>query len=167
MKFDLIKGRLGTHRFHSMLVHFPSGLYPFSLVMDVLAIATASPDYSIAGKYALIGACATSALAIIYGAIDFLQIPSNDPAWRKAGIHALLNITWFIIFSSLLFYRLKHGDEITSWTYLGFMSVSTAGLFFSNFLGADLIISHHVGIASEGIIKRDKDKTNLPGKNRQ
>lgn len=160
MKFDPIKGRLGKHRFHSMLVHFPTGLYPFSLIMDILAATTASPEYSLAGRYALIGAVATSALAIIYGAIDFLQISPQDNAWRKAGIHALLNTTWLIIFSSLLFYRMKHGNEIEGWTYLGIMSVSTAGLFFSNFLGADLIISHHVGITLDGIPKYEKNKTN-------
>lgn len=143
---NLLKGRLGNHRFHPMLVHFPSGLYPFSFVMDLLGVVTGNPDYAVAGMYSLVAAVGMSVVAVVYGSIDFLQINSNSKAWKPAGIHALLNVTWFILFSSLLFYRMKHMDVAPGWIYLTIMGFSTMGLFFSNYLGADLIIRHRVGL---------------------
>jgi len=114
--------------------------------MDLLCCITGNPEYALAGKYSLLGAVGMSVMAMIYGAIDFLQIDSKSKAWKTAGIHALLNVSWFIFFSSLLFYRMKHEDLACGWIYLTIMGFSTAGLFFSNYLGADLIITHRVGI---------------------
>lgn len=103
MKIDPLKGRLGNHRFHMMLVHFPSALYPFSLVMDSLCLAAGDSAFGIAGLYALEGAVGTSVIAMIYGAIDFLQIDSTSKAWKIAGLHALLNVSWLLIYTVLLF----------------------------------------------------------------
>lgn len=148
MKFNPLTGRLGNHRFHTMLVHFPSGLYPFSFAMDLLASTTGNTAYATTGLYSLAAAVGMSVLAMVYGFIDFLQISAKSKAWKTGGIHALLNVTWFVVFSSLLFYRIKHGDTAGGWTYLSIMGISTAGVFFSNYLGADLIMTHRVGIES-------------------
>lgn len=129
-----------------MLIHFPTGLYPFSFVMDILCSLTGNPDYRVVGLYSLAGAVIMSVLSMVYGAIDFLQIDSKGKAWKTAGIHALLNISWLILFSSLLFYRIKYGHVTGGWIYLSMMGFGTAGLFFSNYLGADLVHKYRIGI---------------------
>ena len=146
MRISFIEGRLGKHRFHSMLVHFPSGLYPFSFIMDGLGFLLNNNSFTSAGLYSLIGACGSSILAMVYGAIDFLSIESGTSIWRKAGVHALLNSTWFIVFSILLLFRLKNPAGPLSWIYLGIMASALVGLFYSNYLGADLIVRHKIGI---------------------
>lgn len=132
-----------------MLVHFPSALYPFSLLMDFLSWATGNPAYGPAAVYSLIGALSMGIIAMIYGANDFAQIDPKNRAWKMAGIHALLNACWFIVYSSLLFYRIKHPDFPISWIYLVIMTFTTAGLFFSNYLGAELVIKFKLGIVEE------------------
>ena len=144
MRFDLFQGRLGKHRFHPMLVHFPTGLYPFSLVADISRTMTQNDSFYVAGLYALYGAVGMSVPAMLYGVIDFLKIETTNAAWKKAGLHALLNLLWLMIFCTLLFYRIKHLNVGT--VYISVSALSTAGLFYSNYLGADLIISHRIGI---------------------
>ena len=108
-----------------------------------------NPAYADTGLYALIGAPGTGVLAMIYGANDFLQLDSKEKAWKTAGIHGLLNLSWFILYSALLFYRLKHEVVICSWVYLSLMGLITIGLIFSNYLGADLIVRYRIGIDHE------------------
>jgi uncharacterized membrane protein len=129
-----------------MLIHFPSALYPFSFVMDGLGFLLNNNSFNSAGLYSLIGAIGASILAIVYGTIDFLSIESGTNIWRKAGIHALLNSTWFIVFSILLLYRMKNPEEPIGWIYLTIMGSALIGLFYSNYLGADLIVKHRIGI---------------------
>lgn len=141
---DLFRGRLGKHRFHPMLVHFPSALYPFSVVMDGLGLWYDNSAFHLAALYSLEGALGMSVLAIIYGAIDFLQIDSKHSAWKTAGFHALLNACWFIMFGVLLFYRLKHNELGVG--YVSVAGLTVAGMFFSNYLGGELIVKHKIGI---------------------
>ena len=98
----------------------------------------------IAGKLSLYAAVGMSVPAIFYGLMDFLKIDSTSSVWKKAGLHGLLNFIWFLIFCTILFYRVKH-DPVGN-LYLLIMALSTIGLFYSNYLGADLIISHRIGI---------------------
>ena len=147
MSVNILKGRLGHHRFHPILVHFPSALYPFSLVMDFIHVWTSDESFRLAGLYALEGAIAMSAIAMIYGAIDFLQIDPKSKPWKTAGLHALLNLSWLVGYVILLFYRLKY--EHIGWTYIAIMTGIVFGLFFSNYLGAELIVRYKIGIKSE------------------
>ena len=144
MKLDLLQGRVAKHRFHPMLVHFPTGLYPFSLATDIIGFVSLNDNFFNAGWYALFAAVGMSVPAILYGLLDFLKIETSSQAWKKAGIHALLNLLWFMIFCTLLFYRIKHLS--VGVVYIAIMGLSTVGLFYSNYLGADLIISHRIGI---------------------
>ncbi len=147
VKINLLKGRLGNHRFHMMLVHFPGALYPFTLLLDILWWITENPEFGFAARYSLIGAISMGVVAMIYGINDLVQIDPKSRAWKIAGIHALLNACWFVAYSSLLFYRMKHHDFSMGWSYLSIMSLTTAGLFYSNYLGAELVINHKVGIS--------------------
>ena len=144
---DLLQGRLGKHRVHPMLIHFPTGLYPFSLAMDIIGRVSGTSDYWLAGKFSLYAAVAMSVPAMFYGLMDFLKINSESSAWKKAGLHALLNLVWFMVYCTILFYRHKHVSVGN--IYLVIMAVTTLGLFYSNYLGADLIISHRIGIESD------------------
>lgn len=112
--------------------------------MDCLGLWLEDPAFGFAALYALEGALGMGVLAMIYGAIDFLQIDSQHKAWKTAGLHALLNVSWFIIFSMLLFYRLKHPD--VGGVYVSIAGFAVAGMIFSNYLGGELIVRHRIGI---------------------
>jgi uncharacterized membrane protein len=145
MGLRVLKGRLGKHRFHPMLVHFPSGLYPFGLVMDCIGFYTGDPVFYYAGWYAMVAALSTSLLAITYGAVDFLQL-KDRVVWNKAFYHAALNGLWFITFLVLAFLRYKYSIGSITGIHLLVEGVCVVGLFYSNYLGADLVVRHRVGI---------------------
>jgi len=92
VSFNLLQGRLGKHRLHPMLVHFPTGLYPFSLVVDIIGFVTGDVEYFTAGRFSLFAAVGMSVPAILYGLLDFLKIDPDSSAWKKAGLHAILNV---------------------------------------------------------------------------
>jgi uncharacterized membrane protein len=146
MKVDLLRGRLGHHRFHPMLVHFPVALYPFALVMYWLADYLGNPALSKSGLYAHGTALTVSVLAIIYGLIDLLEIDSRSEAWKTGITHASLNALWFFTFLILFALALKRPDTISSAGFLVTMGVATLGVFVSNYYGAQLIIRYHIGI---------------------
>jgi len=146
MKLDLFKGRLGAHRFHPMLVHFPGALYPFSCVMDGLYFFMQDERFAFAGFCSLSGALAVGIVAMVYGAIDFLQIDSHDKAWKVAGLHGLANVIWFTAFAILLGYRIKNGISSIDMTYLIVAAILTVGMFVSNYLGAELVQRYKIGI---------------------
>jgi uncharacterized membrane protein len=115
--------------------------------MDILASLTSNSDYLIVGRLSLFGAVGMSVPAMVYGLLDFLKIDPNNSAWRKAALHAILNGVWFMVYCTMLFYRIRH--EAVGIPYLVTMALSTIGLFYSNCLGADLIISHRIGIDAD------------------
>jgi uncharacterized membrane protein len=124
--------------------------------MDFMGSVLGNADYFIAGRLSLFVAVVMSVPAIFYGLMDFLKIDSASRVWKKAGLHGLLNFIWFLIFCTMLFYRVKH-DPVGS-LYLLVMAVSTIGLFYSNYLGADLIISHRIGIEPEAEKKSEREQ---------
>ena len=140
-----MEGRIGQHRFHSMLVHFPAALYPFSFVMDAIGFYLNSSAFAFSGYCALITALGSSIIAIVYGGLDLLKIKAGTPTWRQACMHAFLNSVWFLVFSSLFLFRLKHPNDGIGLPYLIINALTLMGLFYSNYLGADLIIRHGVG----------------------
>ena len=146
MKVDFIRGRLGHHRFHPMLVHFPIALYPFGLVMYWLAGRLENPALSDSGLYAHGAALGFSVLAVVYGLIDLLAIDSKSRAWKTALTHAALNACWFFVFLILFAFALKRPGTVDSTAFLVVMGGATVGVFVSNYFGAQLIIRHHVGI---------------------
>lgn len=150
MKIDLVRGRLGAHRFHPMLIHFPVALYPFSVVMYWLS--RDEPALSTAGLYAHAAAVAVSVVAIVYGLMDLIKIDSRSAAWRTGIVHAGLNACWFFTFIILLAYRIKHPDAGGGTAFLIIMAVATLGVFVSNYFGAEMIVRHRVGVSesSEG-----------------
>lgn len=146
MKVDLLRGRLGHHRFHPMLVHFPVALYPFGLVMYWLGNRHDNPALADAGLYAHGAALAVSVLAIVYGLIDLVKIDSKSEAWKTGIAHAALNALWFFTFLILFVLALKHPEVSASTSFLVTMGTATLGVFVSNYFGAQLIIQHHVGV---------------------
>jgi|SRR5690606_16518074 len=146
MKVDLLRGRLGHHRFHPMLVHFPVALYPFGLVMYWLAGHLDNPALSDSGLYAHGAGLAISALAIIYGLIDLLGIDSKSDAWKTGLVHAGLNACWFFTFLILFALAYKRPETVNGAGFLVTMSAATIGVFVSNYFGAELIVRYRVGI---------------------
>lgn len=140
--------RLFGHPIHAMLVHFPSALFPMSWLFDVGAIYFNSSCLSCAAFYSVAAGIVLGFVAAIFGSIDYVNLPPSHAAWNKASLHALLNVTWLIIFSILFGLRLKTYPSIAfaSPPELILSTIAVAGLIFSNYLGGELVFRHKLGM---------------------
>lgn len=136
------------HPFHVMLVHFPTGLYPFYVLSDLLGVIHDDLSFANAAFYALICGYGGSIIAAIFGAIDYFNIKTEHPGWSTASRHAALNIIWIIGFTIVLKLR-YHYFVNTSVTNASILFVSTfllLGMFYSNYLGGKLIFTYGIGV---------------------
>lgn len=150
---QLTKGRLFGHPIHSILIHFPSALFPMSLVFDISGLWFQSACFACAAFYSLAAGVVLGFLASMMGLIDYLKLPSSHSAWNKASLHGLLSITWLTVFSIELGLRLKQFPLVRPATTLelGLSIAAVVGVIFSNFLGGDLIFKHKIGIDNQSV----------------
>lgn len=144
--FSRLKEKM--HPVHVVLVHFPSALYPFSLVMDALGIYYANLVFSASAYYALLFAFLSSLLAAVFGAIDYLNLKAEHKAFRTASIHGGLNVLWMLGFGVAV--KLRHNffsvNELPSIAYLMLMVFLVIGVAYSNHLGGDLVFKYGIGV---------------------
>lgn len=143
-----MRARMFGHPIHAMLVHFPSALFPTSLALDVLARLGGGSSYAAAAFYAMAGGLLGGAAAAVFGAMDYFRLPATHAAWKKASLHALLNLVWLMWFGVLFGLRLKQYPQIELATTLAIIlsGAAVAGLLFSNFLGGELVFRHQLGV---------------------
>jgi uncharacterized membrane protein len=144
---ELLRARIAGHPVHSMLVHFPSALFPMSLIFDILSVAMHSQCLACAAFYCIGGGLLLGFAAAIAGAIDYSHLPPSHPAWNKASLHALLNILWMILFAIVFGLKLKSYPNIVLASQIEIIisAISVIGLIYSNYLGGDLVFRHQLG----------------------
>ncbi|VVC75383.1 hypothetical protein AQUSIP_06730 [Aquicella siphonis] len=144
---QLLRARIAGHPVHSMLVHFPSALFPMSLIFDILSIFTQNQCLACAAFYCLGGGIILGLSAAFAGAIDYSHLPSTHTAWYKASLHALLNVTWIILFSIVFGIKMKKFPNIAYASPIEIIisSASVIGLIYSNYLGGDLVFRDKLG----------------------
>lgn len=145
---DIVRGRFLGHPIHSMLVHFPSALFPSAWFFDLVSIISQNNLYSLIAFYILGLGVLSGILAAIFGAMDYVSLPPKDIAWKKASLHALLNVLWLCIFGTLFGISMIHYPDIKIVSLAQFivLTITVFGLLISNFLGGELVFRHHVGL---------------------
>lgn len=143
----LMRGRLFRHPIHAMLVHFPSALIPTSVLFDVLSWWYTNKLLAIVAFYTLFLGLLGGIVAALFGAIDYFHLPSVHIGWKKASLHALLNIIWLMVFGVLFGIRTTQYPliDIASAPELIISVFCVLGLIFSNYLGGELVFHHKIG----------------------
>jgi uncharacterized membrane protein len=143
---DLARGRLFGHPVHMMLVHFPSALFPVSLIADIAGIVFKEHNFFIFGFYSAVTGTTFGWLALLFGIVDLLKIPGEQPAFNKALIHGGLNFLWLTIFTIIIGMEIKNHPQI-GYSLLKVIgkSIAVAGLLFSNFIGGELVLKYGIG----------------------
>jgi uncharacterized membrane protein len=122
-----------------------------SLALDVLARLGGGSAFAAAAFYTMAGGLLGGVAAAVFGAMDYFRLPATHAAWKKASLHALLNFVWLMWFGVLFGLRLKPYPQIELATTIEIIlfGVAVAGLFFSNFLGGELVFRHKLGVIEE------------------
>ncbi|KAA9331780.1 DUF2231 domain-containing protein [Adhaeribacter soli] len=151
--------KLDYHPPHLILIHFPAALFPMDLVCSAIALYRQDQSFNYAAFYALGGGVLVGWLAVMFGFVDLSRIPAERKAALNTGlIHGSIN-TVMLIGYSVLFFLQWRSPEITYATVplLLLKGVLLLLLIVGNYLGAQLLLKHKIGILNHS-------ETPQPGK---
>ena len=97
--------KLFGHPVHPMLIVFPLGLLATALIFDILYVGTGNEDLATFSYWALIAGIIGGLLAAIFGALDWLGIPSGTRAKRIGAFHGVGNLVVTRLFLAALIAR--------------------------------------------------------------
>jgi uncharacterized membrane protein len=140
---NLLRGGKGRP-LHPLLVHYPSALYPTSLLFDGLSHLAADGTPFVKGAFALIvTGLVVSVVAAAAGFADFLAIEGGGRTWRLAVLHMTLQLVTAGLFLANAILRGRDLDVTTA--PVGPVILSVCGvliLLAGNRLGAELVYRH-------------------------
>jgi uncharacterized membrane protein len=125
-----------------MLVVFPIGLWVFSVLCDLLFVATNAPAWKTTACYALGGGIIGAAVAAFPGTIDGLFL-RKSPIFRTVILHVALNLFALLAFSMSLLSRVI--GVPFSWS-LALSVIGLLPLAAGGWLGGELVFVHAVGV---------------------
>lgn len=146
--FNMKNGmRFLGHPVHTLLVHFPMGLLPVSLLWDLLAMLTGQAFWWKLGFWSIVVGLSFSVIAAIPGFIDFIRIPEKHPAEKAALFHMSIILIAVGFFIGSLLLRI-HDISPTGIKLYGSMGCSLLGLIclmIGGWYGGELVYHHQIG----------------------
>jgi uncharacterized membrane protein len=139
---NLLRGGKGRP-LHPWLVHYPSALYPTSLLFDGLSHLAADGNPFVRGAFALIVIGLAMSVAAAAGFADFLPIDGGSPTWRLAVLHMTAQLVTAGVFLANAILRGRDLDLTAS--AVGPVVLSVCGvliLWLGNLLGTELVYRH-------------------------
>jgi len=143
----MFKSTIAGHPIHLMLIHFPISFLPLSALLDIFSIIYNNTYLAELAFYSFILGTTSAIFAAGFGAMELIKIKNDQAILRKALLHGGLNVLWLMIFSVIAGIQLKQFPEINIlnlWLIILKVSIVT-GLFYSNFLGGELVLRYGVG----------------------
>ena len=133
--------RVGNHPVHPMLIPLPIGLWIFSLVSDVIYLASDNPAWATASWYTMAGGIVGAIAAAVPGFLDYLAMkPSavKDIAYR----HMLLNVAALVLF--IINFLVRDGSVGAGTFILSIIGV--LGIIVSGWLGGHMVYVHGMAV---------------------
>lgn len=146
------RAAIAGHPIHPMLVSVPIGLFVWTLIADVVYLATDKDMtwYDIA-FWSGIGAWVSALVAALPGFVDFAGVAIKSDAKGIAVAHMLLNLTivaLFAIATALMWDEgAVGGSELTIVVVLHAIGAGLLGL--SGWLGGEMVFRHHIGMVPD------------------
>jgi uncharacterized membrane protein len=138
---------IAGHPIHPMLVTIPIGLWVFSLVADLLALRSGTPQpWALVAFYTMVGGIVGALAAALPGLIDLLSL--KDAAIKKtAVIHMSINLTIVALYVVNAWMRSQ--ASVTSSVTLMLSILAIAMLLVSGWLGGKMVYLAKVGVSTE------------------
>ena len=144
---EILHGRFLGHPIHAMLVHFPVGLFTAGACFDVIAIWTKSAQLPVVSFYCIAGGLITGSAAMLFGLVDYISLANDERLFRKAGRHALLQLTAWLIFAGVFGLKFSGYPDLPV-PDPGILIPETAAvllMFIGNFIGGELVYKDGIG----------------------
>ena len=137
---DVLQGKPIGHPSHPMFVHFPTALFPTSILFDLLSWGISEPELVRAAFYNIAVGLAVALVAVLTGFVDYFGMVRGSRKHRVAMWHMLANLPLLLIFAISLGLRSLELDATRTPLYI--LSLSLIGLpllMVGNYLGGELV----------------------------
>src|SRR5688500_3373505 len=94
------KAKLFGHPIHPLLIPFPLGLLGMAVVFDLIDLVVGRDDLARAASPMIAAGVVTGLLAAVFGAVDWVAIPSGTRAKGIATAHGLGNVAIVALFAA-------------------------------------------------------------------
>lgn len=144
----LLQGKPFGHPLHTVIVHFPIGLFLISLVFDLAThLFEAAAPLAYATFYLIAIGIIAALAAAVTGLEDWSDIRADHSGKRTATTHMLLNLVVVVLFVANLIIRSRQiGFTPTPLLPLLLSLVAVAILMYSGYLGGLLVYDHGISI---------------------
>jgi uncharacterized membrane protein len=138
---------IAGHPIHPMLVTIPIGLWVFSLVADLLALRSGTPQsWALVAFYTMVGGIVGALAAALPGLIDLLSL--KDAAIKKTAlVHMSLNLTIVALYAVNAWMRSQASVAGNVTLMLSILAI--AMLLVSGWLGGKMVYLAKVGVSTE------------------
>ena len=136
---------IAGHPLHPALVGLPIGLWVFSLVCDIVAIAEGSAFWQGVALYTLVGGLVGAMLAAIPGLVDWFSL-STAHVRTLGTIQMILNLGLVVLYAVNAALRIFGVGSAALPFALSVLGVMVLGI--SGWLGGEMVFIHRVGVAS-------------------
>lgn len=144
-----------------MLVPFPLGALALSVVMDTRYAFSGNRQHARAARHALDFGLASAAVALPFGIVDFLAIPSETRA-KKIGLgHAVGNLVMLGLFATS---RVLRRNDPGCAAARGLSAAAFLASGVAAWLGGELVSRHGIGISESRSPEalNDSDRKDTP-----
>ena len=134
------------HPIHQQLVVFPIGLLATAVVFDVLRLITDNDGFATASYYMIAAGIVAGLLAAVFGAIDYVAVPTGTRARRIGAMHGVGNVLVVLLFA--VSWLLRSGEAGHVPTTLAFLIALLGALLatVTGWLGGELVDRLGVGV---------------------
>lgn len=156
------KAKFLGHPLHQMLIVFPLGLLPMSVVSDIAAMITGNGFWYQMAFYLMAAGIASGLFAAVFGLIDYLAIPSGTRAKRVGLMHGGGNVLVVGLFALSWWLRYSSVDYIPN-NFAVTLALLAVGLaLVTAWLGGELVNRLGVGVDPGANLDAPSSLTNEP-----
>jgi uncharacterized membrane protein len=134
------------HPIHQQLIVFPLGLLATAVVFDILQLLTNADGFATASYYMIAAGIVSGLLAAVFGAIDYLAIPTGTRAKRVGAVHGIGNVVVVLLFAVSWWLRVDEAGHVPN--TLAFVLALAAAVIaiVTGWLGGELVGRLGVGV---------------------
>ena len=137
---DVLQGKPLGHPSHPMFVHFPTALFPTSLLFDLISWGITEPELVKAAFYNISVGLAGALLAMLTGFVDYFGMSRRSKKYQVTTWHMLANLPLVLIFAISLGLRSLELDVTRTPLYLLVLSlIGLPLLMVGNYFGGELV----------------------------
>lgn len=141
------------HELHPALVHFPLSFFPLSLAADAVGEALDRDDLREAARLTMPLAAGSALAATVSGLVAQQEVDGSDHAFDMMITHRNLNLLAGALVSGMAAWR--WGRDRAGAGYLAAGVAGLGAMFFSAYLGGEMVYAHGLGVEAAGGARSD------------